>query len=684
MSYIHENEPGFRLNLMRGQGITIVGETREYDDVYEMYRDVLPPRWCVVKDASGDPRLPKPGLAVYYYNKANSSFKLLFTEFSLMGSVKVYWDEIMERPMVTKEQVEAAVAATHTHTNKTTLDEISKNADDELTFKGQVVGGPLPARFNFKVPALTNTTPYVIKVEVSESMDFTDPILYQSHLDIHDFYFLKDGVFHELDDRQIFAQDFDMSMFVNLSSKQAYKSNVQYYIRWTWGERYAGAINWGVSKAKAYGPDADENTGTVWYIPDPDDTFIGLEIHSFTESIEGDSIILPGEVATFNLAARYRNNNSGNEYFNYVNGTWEIFAEDGVSAADSRITMEVETSDDPDETIGVKLSGETTYNANTYNGILKGYYNGNNASVEVTFATAVPHSIHIEGDNTVEGNSTLTLRAYANYLINDEVITREITDDVEWSVSHYVINGGQYTPPNTGEEYQVVVSADYTLIDTDPAEQLHVDFPVTVTPIMVVEMFLVGADEIFSGYSENYQAFASFTDGDYREVTGAGAWSADGVVTVSGTTVSLAHTHAEFSIITLKFTYRGVEYTKDIALIPLSQVAPEVSLDVYRDGELYNTVFTTYGTVGVDGSITLGEGGVIIGGGTPVRLILNYEAPPYPTLEDQPTTIYLEFASNDEETYTTPATRENNVSNEYLILLPRVSSTLLKIKFQEN
>lgn len=88
-----------------------------------------------VRDASADPTVDSGG-ATYSYRHSDTSF----TKQSEAESQDIIlsWDRITGRPASTPVQIDAAVGAMHTHSNKTDLDQIGRDADGNLTFSGEL------------------------------------------------------------------------------------------------------------------------------------------------------------------------------------------------------------------------------------------------------------------------------------------------------------------------------------------------------------------------------------------------------------------------------------------------------------------------------------------------------------------------------------------------------------------
>lgn len=91
---------------------------------------------ALVLDASDDPTVDA-GSAMYAYSIDTTTwFKV--AEYESMD-VQVQWDDIIGGPSSSVAAIDAAVAASHTHANKATLDDLTTGANDELLFKGAPV-----------------------------------------------------------------------------------------------------------------------------------------------------------------------------------------------------------------------------------------------------------------------------------------------------------------------------------------------------------------------------------------------------------------------------------------------------------------------------------------------------------------------------------------------------------------
>ncbi|OEC59443.1 MULTISPECIES: hypothetical protein [Pseudomonadaceae] len=96
--------------------------------------------FVLVQDATGDPTVTA-GAALYAWNPSTTSW-LKVAEYESMD-VTLTWNAIQGRPTSTPAQIDSAVAASHSHANKATLDKFSESGG-LLRFNGS----PIPAEWN--------------------------------------------------------------------------------------------------------------------------------------------------------------------------------------------------------------------------------------------------------------------------------------------------------------------------------------------------------------------------------------------------------------------------------------------------------------------------------------------------------------------------------------------------------
>jgi hypothetical protein len=86
----------------------------------------------LVTDATGDPTVSS-GAAMYAWDHANSVWSKV-TEYESLDAI-INWGNIVGKPTATPGAIDAAVASSHTHTNKPLLDLLSAPSD-ELHYNG--------------------------------------------------------------------------------------------------------------------------------------------------------------------------------------------------------------------------------------------------------------------------------------------------------------------------------------------------------------------------------------------------------------------------------------------------------------------------------------------------------------------------------------------------------------------
>jgi hypothetical protein len=99
-------------------------------------RDELTPdraQYVYVVDATDDATVGSGG-ATYLWNPATSAWIKTSEAESL--DVSVTWASITGKPTSTPAQIDAAVAASHSHSNKAQLDLIGQDAEGNMTFDG--------------------------------------------------------------------------------------------------------------------------------------------------------------------------------------------------------------------------------------------------------------------------------------------------------------------------------------------------------------------------------------------------------------------------------------------------------------------------------------------------------------------------------------------------------------------
>jgi hypothetical protein len=101
-------------------------------------RDALNPtfsQFVFVVDASDDATVAAGG-ATYLYNTSSETW-IKISEAESMDVV-LQWENITGGPTSTPAEIDAAVANSHTHANKTELDKIGEDANGNLTYSGKL------------------------------------------------------------------------------------------------------------------------------------------------------------------------------------------------------------------------------------------------------------------------------------------------------------------------------------------------------------------------------------------------------------------------------------------------------------------------------------------------------------------------------------------------------------------
>jgi hypothetical protein len=114
-------------------GITASKELKIVADISE--RNALNPTSTIavyVIDATGDITVLSGG-AYYLYNPTGSFWIKTAEAESL--DVVLSWESIEGRPVSTATEIDSAVANSHTHSNKTQLDNISEDANGNFTYR---------------------------------------------------------------------------------------------------------------------------------------------------------------------------------------------------------------------------------------------------------------------------------------------------------------------------------------------------------------------------------------------------------------------------------------------------------------------------------------------------------------------------------------------------------------------
>lgn len=95
------------------------------------------PKYAYVIDATTDPTVTAGG-ATYLYNPNNGGAWIKTSEAESLDVV-LQWANIQGKPTSTPAAIDAAVANSHTHANKTQLDKIGEDGNGMMTYNGQMV-----------------------------------------------------------------------------------------------------------------------------------------------------------------------------------------------------------------------------------------------------------------------------------------------------------------------------------------------------------------------------------------------------------------------------------------------------------------------------------------------------------------------------------------------------------------
>lgn len=110
--------------------LTIVADIAERDALTDKNGEVF------VRDASADTTVASGG-AKYLWDATNTAWiKVSETE---SMDVVLNWADIVGKPSFTPAQIDAAVSASHTHTNKTQLDKVGEDGSGNMTYGGNPV-----------------------------------------------------------------------------------------------------------------------------------------------------------------------------------------------------------------------------------------------------------------------------------------------------------------------------------------------------------------------------------------------------------------------------------------------------------------------------------------------------------------------------------------------------------------
>jgi len=94
---------------------------------------------CMVYDASADSEVSGSS-AMYYYDNSADTFTLVADYESL--NISLDWNTLINKPLSTVDQIDSAVSNSHSHSNKSVLDDLS-DSSGVLQYKGSSIGGTI-------------------------------------------------------------------------------------------------------------------------------------------------------------------------------------------------------------------------------------------------------------------------------------------------------------------------------------------------------------------------------------------------------------------------------------------------------------------------------------------------------------------------------------------------------------
>lgn len=96
-------------------------------------------QYVFVKSAVGDTTVAS-GAATYLFDPAGATLAAKWIKVSEAESLDVQftWAALLNKPTSTVAAIDAAVAASHTHANKASLDKVGQDAGGNLTYNGQL------------------------------------------------------------------------------------------------------------------------------------------------------------------------------------------------------------------------------------------------------------------------------------------------------------------------------------------------------------------------------------------------------------------------------------------------------------------------------------------------------------------------------------------------------------------
>lgn len=116
--------------IAAGSSFVIVADITERDAL-----GLTDNKLVLVLDASADVTVGA-GSALYAWRQSTTSF-IKVSEFESLD-ITVNWSDIQGRPSSSAAAIDAAVANSHTHGNKTEIDKIGQDGDGNLTYDGNL------------------------------------------------------------------------------------------------------------------------------------------------------------------------------------------------------------------------------------------------------------------------------------------------------------------------------------------------------------------------------------------------------------------------------------------------------------------------------------------------------------------------------------------------------------------
>jgi hypothetical protein len=95
-------------------------------------------RYVFVKDASDDTTVDSGGATYLYDPNASAGARWIKTSESETMDVQITWAAMQGKPTSSPTAIDAAVSASHSHSNKTELDKVGQDAAGNLTYSGSL------------------------------------------------------------------------------------------------------------------------------------------------------------------------------------------------------------------------------------------------------------------------------------------------------------------------------------------------------------------------------------------------------------------------------------------------------------------------------------------------------------------------------------------------------------------